>query len=421
MHTLHKSCLNGQACYACVIVTAVLVTLLAVTLYHPTSLRANELPKVIEMTRVNVSPNSSFIKSNRAYMQTRDFGGMVLFVDFNDNGVRRPLETNTLTSTRTLTDVEFASEKTLLRGNMPANWTDAFVGIHCSSGKGKINWFGSGAYWNKLLYNLGAVARFARDIGTRGIMLDCEAYQNAFHWHYTALEAAYPGNTSGTALQKREQWAAKVKEKGTQMMQRMTQEYGADFRLMFRIGLSGVRAFEIDRKEPLSVPGTNDYELVPAFINGLLEGISGNAVIVEPVSGFAFKLGYPLQSAFNLIWNRMKPVDGDVVNNTEYVEPQNVDAYNSKYKIAYMVHMDDSDNPSPTYYDGTVWSNTNLSANTYTPSTLETWLEQCKDPKYNTNVYCVIWKGQWKETNLPNWWRRGGINQQYVEVVNDLF
>jgi hypothetical protein len=356
-------------------------------------------------------------------METRDFSGMRVRANWKDGKTYKGVHLWVFSGTKRISDSsldEFVNDMIDARF---VKFTDNFINVHCSNENKMINWFGDSKYWDNILYSMEAVAKAASDAGLRGILLDCENYKSQKNFNHTSLEIKYPGHTSGTAIQKREQWEAQVRTRGRQIMESMIKGYGSDFRLMLRQGLQFVRQIEeLNREHPLSTPGANQYELVPAFINGLLEGLSGEADIVDYAPAeFAFKKGLPKSETFDQMWEILKPVDGYAVTHPDYVLPENVNRYNSKYKMGFMLWFDGNENPDNSYYDGTKWDNTNLSNNTWTPINLREWLKLCKNPKYATVLYCTIYKGNYSNNGLPDWWKVGGINQQYVDVVNQEF
>ncbi len=126
------------------------------------------------------------------------------------------------------------------------------------------------AGWANLVGHFRYMAWAAKQAGMRGIMLDTEAYSS------TLVKFAARTQKDKTF----DEYAAKVRQRGREMMQAMSEEY-PDMTLftLFLIGGSGM-SFTPDQRENIDSP-RNYYNLLPAFLNGLLDSAPPTMTIVD--------------------------------------------------------------------------------------------------------------------------------------------
>ena len=140
-----------------------------------------------------------------------------------------------------------------------------------------IDWFDPG--WAAITRNMALFAQIAREAGFRGLQFDFEEYSTPHNplWRYFASRVFRQYRADrGLPEMGFEEYAAQARQRGRQMMTAVTAAYPDMTLLMI---------------PDTGWPGHGDYDLLPAFVDGILEGAGPDITLID-----GLEQGYPLQT-----------------------------------------------------------------------------------------------------------------------------
>lgn len=126
------------------------------------------------------------------------------------------------------------------------------------------------AGWKNISGHFGLLAKVAKQAGLKGLIADLEAYtENIISF------------SSGKTDKSFDEYAAKVRQRGGEIMEAMAKEY-PDM-VLFTLFLQSGGAMAAMGGDPRLIleSGNSHYNLMPAFINGLLDKIPPTMTVVE--------------------------------------------------------------------------------------------------------------------------------------------
>ncbi|MFA4044226.1 MAG: hypothetical protein HZRFUVUK_001012 [Candidatus Fervidibacterota bacterium] len=213
-------------------------------------------------------PSPSFVRANIAEMEKKCpfFDGLVI----RTQGGWKSYPANVFRKAPFDAD-EFAEDIANLKATEFHRFTENFILMWGTREKG-WDWFNDDD-WRSAEHNARLLARVARESGCVGICFDPEPYgENP--WHYPSLPNA-PAKPF-------EAYWGRVRECGARFMKAMQDEF-PNIKLLtfFWCSLFGEIVDIADTNERMGRLSKHGYGLLPAFLNGLLDAVSGQASIID--------------------------------------------------------------------------------------------------------------------------------------------
>jgi hypothetical protein len=214
-------------------------------------------------------PTTAFVRDHVRAMETRPFDGIVFQLDF----------ANALFGPSPIVLADYAGDIANLKATSFQKFTDNFVRINGTSEV--IDWF---ADLSTVVANAGVAARFAREAGLRGIVFDTEAYDGGGVWHYPRQRYA--------ATKSFAEYRTAVRAHGGAFM---TSIAAAHPDVVVIVTFSYSEAYlDVTERGAANLAGAN-YGLLPAFIDGMLDGAPPSVRIVD---GFRNSFWYKSAAEF---------------------------------------------------------------------------------------------------------------------------
>jgi hypothetical protein len=195
------------------------------------------------------------------------------------------------------------------------NLTDNFLRFWVA-GYQQARWFDD-AQWSRVLANARLISKANKAAKTKGIFFDTEHYGGTI-WKYDSV--LYPGLTLG-------QVEAKVRERGVEMMHAL-QTHSPDIRI-FCTGAWIFPSWEAGGK--LENITRSEYCLLKAFSDGLLEGASGDAMIID-----GNEIGYYWRNTIN--WH-YPPGAYRVISENRFIEPTLRQKAKSNMQVGHAIYF----------------------------------------------------------------------------------
>ena len=170
-------------------------------------------------------------------------------------------------------------------------YTDNFIwtSIHPhKTGQGPFNWF-SEADAKIWLDNARLVAQIAKECGLEGIFLDTELYGGGDYgaWRFPFSYYAYSENDWKASDVKEEapfsyeECASKFRQRGREWAKALCEVY-PDITILVLPGMHSTARYTILRfDQTMDYAGSSDYRLQAPFFDGMLEGLSPKATIID--------------------------------------------------------------------------------------------------------------------------------------------
>ncbi len=213
-------------------------------------------------------PDTAFVRANIQGMEQRCpfFDGIVLRL--KGGWTKRPAH---IFRTDAVNPAEYTDDITNLQATQFNRFTDNFALMWGTAEKG-WDWFNE-SHWQAAETNARWIARVARQGGLVGICFDPEPYDGN-PWRYSDQ----PQATTKTFAD----YERRVRECGRRFMQALQREF-PDLRLLtfFQLSLFPDIVDISDASERTKRLTTHPYGLLPAFLNGMLDAVSGQAVIID--------------------------------------------------------------------------------------------------------------------------------------------
>jgi hypothetical protein len=240
-----------------------LTIVLALTLASPAGAKA-----LIEMGWDE--PDPAFLARHLAEVEAQPFDGLVYHVGGDRGGDARGL-TGAFTwqawGNRRWTEAELASDIRTLESLHWTKFRHNFLRIN--STPGNVDWFDD---YSTVLANLTLAASIARRAGSRGILLDPEGYVTPMY--------EYP-KQKGRAKRKFDAYAAQARKRGAEVMRALEKGYPG-ITVFLTLGGSYADVQRLGDKIPYD---KGPFGLLPSFVQGLVDGASTKARIVDGQEG----------------------------------------------------------------------------------------------------------------------------------------
>ncbi len=216
---------------------------------------------------------------------------------------------------------EYIDDRANLQATPFERFTENFVLMWSTAQKG-WDWFDA-QHWQAAEQNARLIARIAREGKMVGICFDPEPY-NGNPWHYPSQPQAQRKSF--------DQYQRRVRECGARFLQALQSEF-PDLRLLTFFQLSQFPTIvDIpDREERTRRLNNHPYGLLPAFLNGMLDAISGQTLIVDGnESAYYYQDAEQYFRAYHLMKQRALTL----------VAPENRRKYSSHVQAGFALYMD---------------------------------------------------------------------------------
>lgn len=319
-------------------------------------------------------PTTSYVRANIAEMEKRPFDGIVIKVtktrDPAKTGTGDTLGWNVFGKTAFAPeDYQHAIED--IQATQFQKFTHNFIQVISMQG---IDWFDPD--WGAVTHNVSVLARVAKAGGCVGLVFDPEQYGPQKMWTYIALPEARRAEVS------KEQYLAKVKERGGEFMRAINAEF-PNVRILCLFGPSLALKGRFDPYSP--------YDLLPSFIEGMCLAADSGTEIID---GFEQSYGYNSKEAFET-GRKMMATSRGLFKNTEI--------FDRVMRMGFGLWLDNQSHIA----SRKGWFPGEPSKNHFQPTTWKTAVHSAL-----ANSDCYVWI----YSERLNWWK-GGVGDAYEKVL----
>lgn len=243
--------------------------------------------------------DTMFIRQNWREMEQMPFDGVGISVAID----RKEWQQGKMDTTNQLAWNLFGPKAFRLNDFLPAiedlkvakwqKFTDNFLpACICSSGQDfGFNWFDE-KRWQTIVNNWRILVTIAKRGGLKGIILDPEHY-GAYFFHYPTMKERVDKNFVD--------YVERVRKCGRDLME-VTKQIFPEITILMFFAHSYLTMHPIERKKP---PEQNSYGLLPAFLDGMMEGADERAKFVDLCEfAYAFKERHQFLEAYHSIVNK---------------------------------------------------------------------------------------------------------------------
>ncbi|HLK58355.1 MAG TPA: hypothetical protein VKU00_17440 [Chthonomonadaceae bacterium] len=384
-------------------------------------------------------PDTAYIRKNISAMEQSPFDGTPTPFDgvvlAAQNGSGQLLHTLFWTGV-SFQQSDFQSAVNDLQATTFHYLTNNFLRVNIQNAP----WFDD-TYWNTILNNAGIVAWICQQGGLKGIALDTEQYNYAYHATTKTYSGAYLFCYRAVALDEQaltgrshsfEEYVAQVRRRGYAFGKALTASYPQMAILITHSSSEITRTVTVDANKQVAIQphGFNTplqwspVGLFPAFLDGMLEGARRSAEIVD-----LQEAAYPLRADDSTSTQFDRLASGVSAARHYSQTPQ---LYASRLSFGFGLWM----NYQELYSDGQGmrlrfgWDPQNTDNNYFTPNAFRQALEAALS---TTNHYVfiytesgyqvdasghIVYDAQGNPVRTPvSWWTGGGLSQDYVSQV----
>ncbi|MFO8011986.1 MAG: hypothetical protein R6X20_01640 [Phycisphaerae bacterium] len=280
-------------------------------------------------------PNTERLRANLEEMEERPFDGVVLRVE-GTKPDGKPCPLHWMWTAGAWDRAWFDEAVANLVACTSDRLTDNFVGINANPGD--VDWFDDAA-WADIVAHWRIAASVAKAGGARGILFDPEPYTRP---HAPFTYAAQPGTDRHTF----DEYAAKVRERGRQVMRAVADEF-PDL-VLFSYFLNSVCRRATGHRDPNRLLETMGYGLLPAFVDGWLDAAPPTVTFVD---------GCEAAYRYNAEREYLEAALAIKGACQELVSPENRATYRAQVQVSFGVYLDAYWNPKDSewaawYVDG---------------------------------------------------------------------
>ena len=273
-------------------------------------------------------PDSADLLAHIKEIEQTPYSGIVVMIKGKDDDGKTVVMQNTFTAQPWKRKWFEQNIKELKEAKSP-QLTDNFVRI--GANPGDIDWFDD-AGWKQIVDHWKIIAWVAKQSGLKGICFDPEPYRKPlFQMNY----GAQPQHAKHTF----EEYRAKVRQRGREVMEAIKSEY-PDMTI-FSFFMNSVNTASAAKSDPQLALQTAGYNLYPAFINGWLDEAPPTITFVdgnEPAYHYNGEL--PYLRAANAMRNTVLSL----------VAPENRFKYKAQMQVGFSFYLDAYVNPETSKY-----------------------------------------------------------------------
>jgi len=316
-------------------------------------------------------PVPSFVRAHIRDMEQRPFDGLIM---------RLPDMGNVFTVGK-WDEAKFAAALEDLRNIRWGKFTDNFVIMWSAS---TMDWF-SDADWKTVLHNVGLMTQAAAAGHCKGVCFDAEPYGDN-PWAYPLK--AHPDKTFA-------QCEAQTRKRGAQCIRAIGEHMpNAVVHTFFLLSLFRDIESEADPARRAEVLSHNSYALLPAFVNGLLDGIGPKMVITD---GNEDSYYYTEACDYYRAYHQVRQ------SALALVAPENVAKYDTQMQVSQALYVDHVFN---------LRKGTKLLSAALSPEQRSRWFEQ--------DVYYALTTADeyvWCYSERMSWWENRDLPPGLPEAI----
>ena len=303
-------------------------------------------------------PTPDFIRAHIREMEQKPFDGIIFKLQAGGN-VLEPTAWD---------EARFAPDIENIKNISWEKFTDNFVVMLAASSQ---DWFDD-AHWTAIEHNVVLVAKAAQLAHCVGICWDPEPYGNN-PWNY-ASTAHHDTKTFA-------EYEAKVRQRGAQFIKAIERELpNPKILAFFQLSLFGDLCAPMKPEDRAAKLAGRDYGLLPAFLNGMLDGAGPGVVIIDGNENAYY---YTDNAAY---FNEYHLVAQRALN---LVDPALWPKYHNQVQVGQALYIDQ-------YYG---LRGNSVLGNYLTPKEQPKWFEH--------NVYYALYSTDryvWCYSERMNWW-----------------
>ncbi len=265
-------------------------------------------------------PDSGDLLEHLQMIEKTPYDGVVLMLQGTDDTGKKVLLQNAFTS-QPWRHEWFEKNIAELAQVRSSRLTDNFVRV--SANPGNVDWFDDEG-WKAIVDHWRIAARVAQQGGLKGICFDPEPYAKP---HFQFSYKAQPGHAEHSF----EEYVAKVRERGREVMNAVKGEYPGMTLFTFFMNSQNMRVLSADRLQG------NRYNLYPAFINGWLDEAPPEMTFVDGNEN-----AYPYDGELDY----MRGANGMRNRALRLVAPENQNKYRLQVKAGFGIYLDAYTNPA---------------------------------------------------------------------------
>jgi len=289
-------------------------------------------PKKLIAVGWDLQSDTAWIRQHCAQMQERPFSGIVIeVIGRRDDNKPCPLR---LAFSKDPWKYEwFQAAADDLKACRFSRFTDNFLVVWANPGD--VDWFDDSG-WQTIVDHWRIAARLARQAGAKGIAFDPEPYYEPHAPFRFAIQRDRDTRTFDA-------YAAKVRERGREVMKAVAAEYPDIIILAFFMNSVCDRA--TGHADPRPLLAAEGYGLLPAFIDGWLDAVPPTVTLIDGYEGsYRYNSDMQFLEAANLVRGPCQ----------ELVSPANRARYRAQVQVSFGIYLDAYVNPptSPWYVDG---------------------------------------------------------------------
>jgi hypothetical protein len=327
-------------------------------------------------------PDTAYMRANIAQMEQSPFDGVIFFAYYTrPDGTGANFSRSAWSNTNAIPPAALQPAIDDLKATPFQRFTDNFLRVDVVPGD--IDWFGD---LSAFLQNINLAARVAHDGGAKGLFLDTEQYTWAAGRPFDYPRQPYASTKSF------DQYVAQVRAQAKRVMQQIQAAY-PDLTILLSHGASYTWMRMDYGAKPLQGIG---YDLLPAFLNGLIDGAQGGTKIIDGFEpSFYFDTLSQFDDAYTLIKQGCLPL---IANPKKYA---------SYVSVGFGLWMDrdwDTDQFNHT------WNLTDFTQNYYTPAEFD---------DLTTKALQRSDRYAWIYSQNPNWWTGQNVPAEYASALLD--
>lgn len=357
-----------------------LATVMGMGLFFSSMNKADAAPHIKLIEAGWERPDSADLLANLKEIEQTPYSGIVIMIKGKDDDEKTVVMQNTFTA-RPWKRQWFAQNIKELQAAKSPQLTDNFVRI--GANPGDIDWFDD-VGWKQIVDHWKIIAWVAKQGGLKGILFDPEPYAKPLFQMNYAAQTQHANHTF-------EEYEAKVRERGREVMNAIKSEY-PDMTI-FSFFMNSVNMASAAKADPQKALQTAGYNLYPAFINGWLDEAPPSVTFVDGCEGPGYHANGEL--------DYLRPANGMRNTVLSLVAPENRFKYKAQLQVGVSFYLDAYVNPETSKYyipptDGsrvTTFKNNLDFASKVTDQYIWTWGEKYRwYPTENKGVNPQYWE-----------------------------
>jgi len=321
-------------------------------------------------------PDTAYIRQNIAQMEQSPFDGTVFFA-FNTRPDGKKSNLSRLAWGRTPIPADAVQGPIQdLQATKFQKFSDNFLRVDMMPGD--IDWFDD---YSSVVQNMKLMAKIAHDGGAKGIFLDTEQYGGRGAGYLFTYD-----RQRNRATKSLDEYNAQARKRGRDVMIAMQEAFPG-----LTVFVTFGRSHAIATKGNMKPSSGIQYDLLPGFFDGLVDGASDSASIVD---GFELSYRYRSPAQFEKAYQIIKQ---DAAAESAYP-----DKYRKYVSAGFGIWLDAD-------WQKRGWDGQTTTANYYQPDELQNLVQKALE---------MSDKYVWIYSQKPNWWKKQNVPHSYVEALS---